>query len=139
MSRSLAIAEWQHARRSLRAAELLLREDCFEDAVSRAYYASLHAAKAALHLRGVAADSHAAVKRMFGLHLVRSGEIETEWSAHLNESLDDRLAADYDSEASFSLEDARHECRRTRQFLARIRRHLLEGGLTPGELRARSR
>jgi hypothetical protein len=31
---------------------------------------------------------------MFGLHLVRPGEIEPEWSAYLVESLDDRLAAD---------------------------------------------
>ncbi len=34
------------------------------DAISRAYYASLHAAKAALQVHGVGADSHAAVKRL---------------------------------------------------------------------------
>jgi len=32
---------------------------------------------------------------------VKAGEIETEWSAYLTESLDDRLAADYDVEIPF--------------------------------------
>ena len=36
----------------------------YADGVSRAYYAILHAAKAALQLRDVTAESHAAVKRL---------------------------------------------------------------------------
>jgi uncharacterized protein (UPF0332 family) len=83
----------------------------------------------------VAAESHAAVRRMFGLHLVRSGEIEPEWSAYLVESLDDRLAVDYDVETSFSKEDAKSECRRSREFLSRIRRYLLKKGFEERELR----
>ena len=62
----------------------------------------LHVSKAALHVHDVAAERHVAVRRMFGLHVVRSREIEPEWSAYLVESLDDRLAADYDAETSFS-------------------------------------
>ena len=54
---------------------------------------------------------------------------------YLIESLDDRLAADYDAEASFSREDARQECRRAHQFVGRIRRYLLKKGLTDHELR----
>lgn len=34
----------------------------------------LHAAKAALYVHDVATASHAAVRRMFGLHLIQSGE-----------------------------------------------------------------
>ena len=96
------MAEWSRAREALRAAETsLTRERCYADAISRAYYAILHAAKAALHIHDVAVASHAAVRRMFGLHLVRSGEIEPEWSAYHIESLDDRLAAGYDVETDF--------------------------------------
>ena len=89
MNRNMVVAEWSRAREALRAAEPLTRERCYADAISRAYYAILHASKAALHVHDVAAESHAAVRRMFGLHLVRSGEIEPEWSAYLVESLDD--------------------------------------------------
>ena len=59
-------------------------------------YATLHAAKAALYVRDVVTASHAAVRRMFDLHLIQSGELEAEWASHLGEIPDDRLAADFD-------------------------------------------
>ena len=135
MNRNMVLAEWSRAREALRAAETLTRDRCYADAISRAYYAVLHAAKAALHVRDVAAESHAAVRRMFGLHLIRSGEMEPKWSAYLVESLDDRLAADYDVETTFSREEARSECRRSREFHGRVRRYLLKKGLKEQELR----
>ena len=76
---------------------------------------------------------------MFGLHLVKPGEIEPEWSAYLVESLDDRLAADYDVETTFTRQEAGGECRRSREFLKRIKRHLLKHGLKEKELRKRQR
>jgi uncharacterized protein (UPF0332 family) len=76
---------------------------------------------------------------MFGLHLVKAGEIEPEWSADLTESLDDRLAADYDAETSFSRQEARSECRRARDFINRIKRYLLKNGVEETELRKRQR
>ena len=135
MNRNMTLAEWSRAREALRAAETLTRNRCYADAISRAYYAILHAAKAALHVHDVAAESHPAVRRMFGLHLVKPGEIEPEWSAYLVESLDDRLAADYDVETVFSKNDASSECRRCREFLNRVKRYLLKNGLKEAELR----
>ncbi len=76
---------------------------------------------------------------MFGLHLIKTGEIESEWSPYLTESLDDRLAADYDVETSFSREEARSECRRSGEFLKRIKQYLLKSGLNETELRKRER
>lgn len=137
MNRNMVVAEWNRARDSLRAAETLTRDGLYADAISRAYYAILHGAKAALHLHDIAAESHPAVRRMFGLHLVKPGEIEAEWSACLTESLDDRLAADYDVETYFSKKEARSECRRTKEFLNRIKRYLLKNGFKEIELRKR--
>ena len=137
MNRNMVAAEWTRAREAQRAAETLTRDRCYADAISRAYYAILHAAKAALHVHDVAAESHPAVRRLFGLHLVKPGEIEAKWSAYLVESLDDRLAADYDVEASFSHQDARGDCRRSREFLSRIKRYLLAKGFEEAELRKR--
>jgi uncharacterized protein (UPF0332 family) len=75
MNRNMVLAEWSRAREALRGADTLTRNRCYADGISRAYYAMLHAAKAALHIHDVTAESHAAVRRMFGLHLVRPGEI----------------------------------------------------------------
>ena len=134
MNKDTVLVEWRRALQSLRAAEFLARGGYHEDAVSRAYYAVLHAAKAALFVHDVATASHAAVRRMFGLHLINTGEIERVWASHLGEGLDDRLAADYDASASFSLAEASQECQRTRAFLDRIHRYLLAKGLTDNEL-----
>jgi uncharacterized protein (UPF0332 family) len=139
MNPNMVLAEWHRARESLRAAKTLTRDGLYADAISRAYYAILHGAKAALHVHDIAAESHAAVRRMFGLHLVKPGEIEPEWSAYLTESLDDRLAADYDVETQFSRKEARNECKRTEEFLNRIKRYLLKNALKETELRKRPR
>ena len=139
MNRNLVLAEWLRAYASLQAAENLTRDSLYADAVSRAYYAILHAAKAGLHVHDVAAESHAAVRRMFGLHLIKSEEIESKWSAYLTASLDDRLAADYDVETEFSRKEATTECVRAREFLKRIKQYLLKNGLKETELRKRQR
>ena len=131
MNKIMVIAGWQRAWRALRAAEVLAREGLHEDAVSRAYYATLHAAKAALFIHDIATESHAAVRRMFGLHLIRSGEIESMWSSNLGESLDDRLAADYDASASFSSEEARAGLRAA---FAALQGRLVEFGDDDGSL-----
>jgi len=64
MNRETVLAEWRRARQSLRAAQVLTAEQCPEDAVSRAYYAILHGAKAALYVHDVAVASHAGARRM---------------------------------------------------------------------------
>ncbi|ETX00068.1 MAG: hypothetical protein ETSY1_12585 [Candidatus Entotheonella factor] len=130
MNPILVRAEWFRARQALGAAEILRDTGYRADALSRAYYATLHAAKAALYIHDVTTASHAAVRRMFGLHLIQTGAIEGEWASHLGEILDDRLAADYDVEAVFTAEEVNHACQQARAFLDRIQTYLLENNLT---------
>ena len=73
-------AEWRHATRSARAAETLLAQGFREDAVSRAYYAVMHAAKAALLTHDAVPISHVAIRRLFGQLLVKPGDVEKEWA-----------------------------------------------------------
>lgn len=138
MNRDVVMGEWKIAVRTLQAAKLLSRHGYPDDAMSRAYYATLHAARAALAVREVTTHSHSGVRRMFGLHLIRSGVIEPEWAGHLGESLDERLAADYDIGTSFSSEQSREECERAEAFVARIRRYLMSNGFTEDELATRT-
>ena len=96
MNRDAVIGEWRRSRESLGAAESLVHSGYAADSVSRAYYAIMHAARAALFVHGVATTSHAGVRRMFGKELIVREEIEAEWGNELAEGLDERLAADYD-------------------------------------------
>ena len=130
----MAGAEWRRAVKSLGAAEVLMHSGYPEDAVSRCYYAIPHAAKSALFVHDVATASHAAVRRMFGLHLVRSGEIERQWAGAFTETMDDRLMADYSVHTHFSNEETRREYESSKAFLDRIRQYLIANGLTEQEL-----
>ena len=134
MNRGMALAEWRRGAKALGAAEVLLKSDYREDSVSRSYYAILHAAKSALFVHDISTSSHAAVRIMFGLHLVRSGEIERTWAGHLAEAMDDRLIADYEVYTHFSSDEVRSEHERAKAFVNRIRRYLLASGLTEQEL-----
>lgn len=117
-------AELKRASQSLGAAEALLREDFHEDAVSRAYYAVLHAAKAALLARDIGAESHAAVRRLLGKELVQEGLLEKDWAMILAQEYDERALADYDAEYSFSQEVTRRRVGEARRFVERIRSFL---------------
>ena len=63
-----------------------------------------------------------------------SGDIEQRWATYLGASMDERLAADYDTAANFTAEDARQECERARAFVERIRHYLLLSGLPDADL-----
>ncbi|MEK6776662.1 MAG: HEPN domain-containing protein [bacterium] len=89
-------AELRRAEKSLRAAHLLFEDDLLEDALSRTYYAILHAARAVLLAEGIHVKSHKAVRRLFGQHLIKTGKLDPRYATILAEEQDDRYLADYD-------------------------------------------
>lgn len=118
-------AELMRALKSLQAAKVLQKEGLFEDAVSRAYYAVMHAAKAALLVHDKISESHAAIRRLFGSELIKPGLIEKEWANILAREQDRRIAADYnanhlmDAASSLQLvEDAERFVERMQNYLA---------------------
>ena len=127
------IDEWRRATESMGAALSCQRDGYHADSVSRAYYAILHAAKAALHLHGVTAESHSGVRSMFGLHIVKTGLVEPEWGAEIGRSEGRRNASDYDASLEFDEQDAREASDRAAAFLDRIR-PLLTRSIPPEDL-----
>ncbi len=125
-----ALAEFQRAEKALRAAEVLQAHGLFEDAVSRSYYAVMHAAKAALLVHDAIAESHAALRRLFGAVLVRPGLIEEEWAAVLAREQDQRIAADYDVGVSWEAEASSRLLEEATAFVRRIRAYLHSVGIS---------
>ena len=122
-------AEWKRSLKAQGAAELLLEAGFYEDAVSRAYYAVLHAAKAALLARDIVTESHTVVRRLFGKELVQQGLLEKEWAMILAHEQDERASADYDVELTFSQEVAAQRVEQAQRFLKRIFSFLQTEGL----------
>ena len=107
--------------KSFEAARLCQHNALYADAISRAYYAVMHAAKAALELYDVTVHSHAGVRSLFGRYFIGTGLVEREWSAELGQLVELRTSSDYDSLAVFTEMDARIVCERAELFINRIR------------------
>jgi len=101
-----------------------LENQLYEDCVSRAYYAVLHAAKAALSIEDVEPQSHHAVRRMFGLHLVKTGKIEREFARILTAEQEDREIGDYDIHIEIEQDTALKRVRDAEKFVERIDKYL---------------
>ncbi|UCF17291.1 MAG: HEPN domain-containing protein [Phycisphaerales bacterium] len=118
--------ELSRANKALLAAKILLERRLYEDSVSRAYYAVLHAAKAALVMIGLEPESHHAVRRLFGLHLVKSGEIEKDFARILAAEQEDREIGDYDIDVEIEHDRALKRVAEAEEFVERIVEYLPE-------------
>jgi len=116
--------ELVRADKALRSAVTLLAEELYEDTISRAYYAVLHAAKGALAVANISTDSHAGVRRMFCLHLVKDGLIEDEYARILVSEQEDRELSDYDIDIVINESRARQRTQDAEKFLHRIKQYI---------------
>ena len=116
-----ALAEWQRAREALGAAGSCRRDGYYADAVSRGYYAVLHAARAALELHNVPTGTHAATNRMFGHRIAMTGLVESRFGSVITDLAADRRNADYEVDITFHEVDADAVYARAEAFLNRIR------------------
>ena len=112
--------ELDRARKALLAAKTLMENQLYEDCVSRSYYAVLHAAKAALATKDIEPVSHNAVKRMFGLHLIKTGEIEKDFAKILTAEQEDRAIGDYDIYIEINQDRALKRVTDAEKFVQRI-------------------
>jgi uncharacterized protein (UPF0332 family) len=122
-------AEWRRALKASGAAKALLDQGFPEDAVSRGYYAVMHAAKAVLLAHDTVAESHAAVRRLFGRALVKTGAVEKEWADILAREQVQRENADYNVDLEMEAEVARRMVKDAQRFLERMREYLISRGV----------
>jgi uncharacterized protein (UPF0332 family) len=118
------------------AGELVLAEECVaaarheaaggfhRRAVSSAYYAVFHAARAALARSGLEARSHSGVRHLFALHLIRPGVFPPSDARLLRYLQKDREEADYVHVAPFGPAAAAEAIDRAADFLTRVQRHV---------------
>jgi uncharacterized protein (UPF0332 family) len=112
--------ELTRAGKALLAAKTLLENQLYEDCVSRAYYAVLHAAKVALAIEGIEPDSHRAARRLFSLHLVKTGKIEKEFARILTAQQEDREIGDYDIHVEIEQDTALKRVADAEKFVERM-------------------
>lgn len=102
---------------SLEAARLLLGEDYFDFAVSRAYFSMFYNAEALLLSEGLTFSKHSAVIAKFGEHFAKSGKAPAEYHRYLIEASDSRNVGDYDIGPGLTNEQAAEQIARAETFL----------------------
>jgi uncharacterized protein (UPF0332 family) len=95
-SRRFVEASLLRAKKALRSAKLLLENRELEDAVSRAYYAMFHAAKAILFSKDVKTKTHIGAISLFGEHIIKKGILDEEYADMLRKAFDLRQKSDYE-------------------------------------------
>lgn len=88
-------AELAGAHEALRDAEQNLSRGQLRNAISRAYYATFHSARAVLWGLAQAPKTHRGLQQLFGLHVIQSGLVTKDYSEILGDTFEQRELADY--------------------------------------------
>jgi len=106
------------------AAKSMLNGKFYSSAISRAYYAVLHCARALLLIVDIEPVSHEGAISLFGQHFVKTQEIEVKYSKIFKDLKEEREAGDYDITSEFGSEDAEEALNDAEEFINRAREYL---------------
>ena len=109
---------------ALKAAEALLDLDLHNDAISRAYYAAFHYARALLLLLGLEPKTHKGVISLLTQHYEGHGLLPADTLAALARLQTFRGVADYDAGTRITKERATSEITAARAFVEAARARL---------------
>jgi len=94
------------AEERLDEAHLLLEQNFYNGAVSRAYYAMFAAARAALLTREIQVKTHTGLRSAFGNEFIKNGQIDKIYGRMLSRGEHIREEADYGSDKRITKEEA---------------------------------
>ena len=86
----------ERADETMKEAEILAREQHYNAAANRLYYACYYAASALLVSNTISASTHAGVKTMLGMHFVSKGILSNELGKTFSRIFEIRHSGDYD-------------------------------------------
>ena len=86
----------ERADETMKEAEILAREQHYNAAANRLYYACYYAASALLVSNTISASTHAGVKTMLGMHFVSKGILSNELGKTFSRLFEIRHSGDYD-------------------------------------------
>ena len=105
------------ARESIRAAKLLVQDNLADIAIARAYYAMFYLAQALLNNKGLRFSKHGSTLSAFGLHFIKSGEVEPKFHQYIIKSFNLRLSADYEATTTLDQAQAEEQIAHAEEFL----------------------
>ena len=105
------------AKKSLGAARSLIKDNYYDFAASRAYYAMFYVAEALLAIIGQSYNKHSAVISAFGREYAKTGKLNSKYHRWLIDAQDFRNIGDYGVDAHVSETDANLVCDWANEFI----------------------
>jgi len=130
---STAKAHLEKAIKRLSVAEKLLRDGEYEDAISRAYYAMYHAAKAVLSTINVFPKTHEGVVSEFGRRFVLTGIFPRELGKTLADAKAARETYEYSVTATIEKPEAETILSNAQTFVNAIKKHVEKSETDPAK------
>lgn len=125
-TRRFVKASLGRANEALRAAKTLLNSGELKDAISRAYYAMFHAARAALHQKGITAKTHKGTQQMFDIHIVKKNLLSREYGEMFRETFNLRQKCDYEVYTEPNRSETEEAITNAKEFIKKIEELLKE-------------
>jgi len=114
----------QRAKETLLEADALIRDNYYNAAVNRLYYACYYAVIALLAKNGISASTHKGVKIMFGMHFIVTGKIANKYSKFYSQLFNDRISGDYDDFLRYDMEMAKEIRPMAEEFIEEITKEI---------------
>ncbi|MDF9829068.1 HEPN domain-containing protein [Parabacteroides sp. PF5-6] len=86
----------ENAHKELKALQILIDNELWNNAMSRLYYACFYAVSALLISYGIETQTHRGVRSMLALHFIKDGKIAVEWNIFYTRLLENRHIGDYE-------------------------------------------
>jgi len=94
-----------NAEETLRAAELLFKEEFLRDAINRVYYVVFYIAEALLNEKDLRYSKHGTVHGAFAEHYIKTKILDEKYHKLLIRAFRRRMLGDYDEITKFSSEE----------------------------------
>jgi len=109
--------ELKVAERRLKAANFLFEKGMMEDAINRAYYSFLYAAKAVLNVLGFDAKTHSGLISEFGLRVIKAKLLDIKYGEYFRKAFELRESSDYEIGVVFGEAEVKTLIKNAEEFL----------------------
>ena len=109
---------------TLQEIDILLQNELWNTAVNRLYYACYYAVSALLLNHSITAQTHAGVRQMFGMHIIKPGKISKDLGKFYSDIFDMRQTGDYEDFIDFSKDDVNELIIPAKELIEAIGKHL---------------
>lgn len=112
------------AKETLLEIDILIENELWNTAINRLYYACYYALIALLLKNDLQAKTHAGVRKMFGLHFVKTGLFSKQLGNFYSEIFDLRQTGDYDDYIDYKKSDVLDLIIPAREFIDEVEKLL---------------